>query len=51
MLIQQSIEFVWKVPGPTKTGYFYDKNLQGKSSSDYLLLEILLEAMYIASPN
>ena len=32
-----------------KTGYFHDKNLQVKYSSDYLLLKILQEEMYFAS--
>ena len=40
---------LWSYMYCRKTGYFQDKNLQGKSSSD-LLLKNLQEAMYLASP-
>ena len=51
------MEFELKGPGPLVVHallkldiFMTKKNLQSKNSSDYLLLKILYEAMYFASP-
>ena len=57
MLIDKIIEFELRRPGlPRRTcthkpGYFHDKTKLSKAnSSDYLLLKILQEVMYLTSP-